>query len=135
LIPALLAAEMTARTGRDPSQAYRALTDELGKPFSVRVDAKANPEQKALLSKLSPQQVTSTMLAGEPIQSILSHAPGNDQAIGGLKVMTENGWFAARPSGTEDIYKIYAESFVSDDHLKQLVAEAQTLVDGAITAK
>ena len=101
----------------------------------MRVDAKANPEQKALLSKLSPDQVTSTELAGEPIQSILSHAPGNDQAIGGLKVMTENGWFAARPSGTEDIYKIYAESFVSDDHLKQLVAEAQTLVDGAISAK
>jgi phosphoglucomutase len=99
------------------------------------VDAKANPEQKALLSKLSPDQVTSTALAGEPIQSILSHAPGNDQAIGGLKVMTENGWFAARPSGTEDIYKIYAESFISDDHLKQLVAEAQTLVDGAISAK
>jgi phosphoglucomutase len=99
------------------------------------VDAKANPEQKALLSKLSPDQVTSTELAGEAIQSILSHAPGNDQAIGGLKVMTENGWFAARPSGTEDIYKIYAESFVSDDHLKQLVAEAQTLVDGAIAAK
>ena len=96
---------------------------------------RANPEQKALLSKLSPDQVTSTQLAGEAIQSILSHAPGNDQAIGGLKVMTENGWFAARPSGTEDIYKIYAESFVSDEHLKQLVAEAQTLVDGAISAK
>ena len=94
-----------------------------------------SPEQKALLSKLSPDQVTSTQLAGEAIQSILSHAPGNDQAIGGLKVMTENGWFAARPSGTEDIYKIYAESFVSDEHLKQLVAEAQTLVDGAISAK
>ncbi|KAE9640869.1 phosphoglucomutase (alpha-D-glucose-1,6-bisphosphate-dependent) [Pseudomonas sp. PB106] len=135
LIPALLAAEMTARTGRDPSQAYNALTAELGEPFSVRVDAKANPEQKALLSKLSPAQVTSTELAGEKIQSILSHAPGNDQAIGGLKVMTENGWFAARPSGTEDIYKIYAESFISDDHLKQLVAEAQTLVDGAIASK
>jgi len=135
LIPALLAAEMTARTGRDPSQAYRALTDELGEPFSVRVDAKANPEQKALLSKLAPEQVTSTELAGEKIQSILSHAPGNDQAIGGLKVMTENGWFAARPSGTEDIYKIYAESFLGDDHLKQLVAEAQTLVDGAISTK
>jgi phosphoglucomutase len=100
----------------------------------VRVDAKANPEQKALLSKLSPEQVTSTELAGEKIQSILSHAPGNDQAIGGLKVMTENGWFAARPSGTEDIYKIYAES-IGDEHLKQLVAEAQTLVDGAISAK
>lgn len=85
-----------------------------------------------MLSKLSPAQVTSTELAGEKIQSILSHAPGNDQAIGGLKVMTENGWFAARPSGTEDIYKIYAESFIGDDHLKQLVVEAQALVDGAI---
>jgi phosphoglucomutase len=135
LIPALLAAEMTARTGRDPSQAYRALTDELGEPFSVRVDAKASPQQKALLSKLSPDQVQSTELAGETIQSILSHAPGNEQAIGGLKVMTENGWFAARPSGTEDIYKIYAESFISDDHLKQLVVEAQALVDGAISGQ
>lgn len=132
LIPALLAAEMTARTGRDPSQAYRALTDELGEPFSVRVDAKATPQQKALLGKLAPAQVTSTQLAGEAIQQILSHAPGNDQAIGGLKVMTENGWFAARPSGTEDIYKIYAESFIGDDHLKRLVEEAQVLVDKAI---
>jgi phosphoglucomutase len=107
----------------------------LGEPFSVRVDAKATPQQKALLSKLSPDQVQSTELAGETIQSILSHAPGNDQAIGGLKVMTENGWFAARPSGTEDIYKIYAESFISDDHLKQLVVEAQALVDGAISGQ
>jgi phosphoglucomutase len=135
LIPALLAAEITARKGRDPSEIYNALTEELGEPRSVRVDAKASPAQKALLSKLSPEQVTSTELAGEPIQSILSHAPGNDQAIGGLKVMTANGWFAARPSGTEDIYKIYAESFIGDDHLKRLVAEAQVLVDGAIAPK
>jgi phosphoglucomutase len=97
------------------------------------VDAKATPAQKALLGKLSPEQVTSTQLAGETIQQILSHAPGNNQAIGGLKVMTENGWFAARPSGTEDIYKIYAESFVGEEHLKQLVEEAQVLVDGAIS--
>jgi phosphoglucomutase len=91
-------------------------------------------QQKALLGKLAPEQVTSTQLAGEShYQQILSHAPGNDQAIGGLKVMTENGWFAARPSGTEDIYKIYAESFIGDDHLKRLVEEAQVLVDGAIT--
>lgn len=132
LIPSLLAAEMTARTGRDPSQAYEALTETLGRPFSTRVDAKATPQQKAQLGKLSPQQVKSTTLAGEPIEQILSHAPGNDQAIGGLKVMTANGWFAARPSGTEDIYKIYAESFVDDAHLQRLVGEAQELVDAAI---
>ena len=132
LIPALLAAEIRARKGRDPSEIYEALTEELGKPYSTRVEAKANPAQKALLGKLSPEQVKSTELAGEAIQSILSKAPGNDQAIGGLKVSTENGWFAARPSGTEDIYKIYAESFLGEDHLKRLVEEAQVLVDTAI---
>ncbi|WP_407730704.1 phosphoglucomutase (alpha-D-glucose-1,6-bisphosphate-dependent) [Pseudomonas helleri] len=132
LIPALLAGEMTARTGRDPSQLYQKMTEDLGLPFSTRVDAKATPQQKALLGKLSPEQVKSTTLAGEAITQILSHAPGNNQPIGGLKVMTENGWFAARPSGTEDIYKIYAESFVSDEHLGRLVAEAQVLVDNAI---
>ncbi|MBM3103744.1 alpha-D-glucose phosphate-specific phosphoglucomutase [Pseudomonas sp. V1] len=132
LIPALLAAEITARTGRDPSQAYAELTAELGEPFATRVEAKANPQQKALLSKLAPEQVKSTVLAGEPIEQILSHAPGNSQAIGGLKVMTANGWFAARPSGTEDIYKIYAESFIDEAHLQRLVAEAQELVDAAI---
>jgi len=132
LIPSLLAAEMTARTGRDPSQLYQAMTEELGQPFSTRVDAKATAQQKAQLSKLSPEQVTSTTLAGESITGILSHAPGNNQAIGGLKVMTENGWFAARPSGTEDIYKIYAESFIGDEHLSRLVEEAQVLVDNAI---
>lgn len=132
LIPALLAGEMTARTGRDPSQLYQKMTEDLGLPFSTRVDAKATPQQKALLGKLSPEQVKSTTLAGEAITQILSHAPGNNQPIGGLKVMTENGWFAARPSGTEDIYKIYAESFISDEHLGRLVAEAQVLVDNAI---
>ena len=132
LIPSLLAAEMTARTGRDPSQLYQQMTDDLGQPFSTRVDAKATPAQKALLGKLSPDQVKSTTLAGEAITQILSHAPGNHQAIGGLKVMTENGWFAARPSGTEDIYKIYAESFIGDEHLNRLVEEAQVLVDAAI---
>ena len=132
LIPALLAAEITARTGRNPSQAYEELTAELGEPFATRVEAKANAQQKALLSKLAPEQVKSTELAGEPIVQILSHAPGNKQAIGGLKVMTANGWFAARPSGTEDIYKIYAESFIDDAHLQRLVAEAQELVDAAI---
>ena len=132
LIPSLLAAEMTARTGRDPSQLYQKMTEDLGLPFSTRVDAKATPQQKALLGKLSPEQVKSTSLAGEAITRILSHAPGNDQPIGGLKVMTENGWFAARPSGTEDIYKIYAESFIGDEHLNRLVEEAQVLVDTAI---
>jgi phosphoglucomutase len=135
LIPALLAAEIRARKGRDPSEIYEALTEELGKPYSTRVEAKANPAQKALLGKLSPEQVKSTELAGEAIQSILSKAPGNDQAIGGLKVSTENGWFAARPSGTEDIYKIYAESFIGEDHLKRLVEEAQVLVDTAIAPR
>ena len=132
LIPSLLAAEMTARTGRDPSQLYQQMTEDLGLPFSTRVDAKATPQQKALLGKLSPEQVKSTSLAGEDITGILSHAPGNDQAIGGLKVVTKNGWFAARPSGTEDIYKIYAESFIGDEHLSRLVEEAQVLVDTAI---
>ena len=132
LIPSLLAAEMTARTGRDPSQLYQKMTEDLGLPFSTRVDAKATPQQKALLGKLSPEQVKSTSLAGEAITQILSHAPGNDQPIGGLKVMTENGWFAARPSGTEDIYKIYAESFIGAEHLNRLVEEAQVLVDTAI---
>ena len=132
LIPSLLAAEMTARTGRDPSQLYQKITEDLGLPFSTRVDAKATPQQKALLGKLSPDQVKSTTLAGEAITQVLSHAPGNDQPIGGLKVMTENGWFAARPSGTEDIYKIYAESFINDQHLGRLVEEAQVLVDNAI---
>ncbi|MCU1729417.1 phosphoglucomutase (alpha-D-glucose-1,6-bisphosphate-dependent) [Pseudomonas sp. 7P_10.2_Bac1] len=132
LIPSLLAGEMTARTGRDPSQLYQKMTEDLGLPFSTRVDAKATPQQKALLGKLSPEQVKSTTLAGEAITQILSHAPGNNQPIGGLKVMTENGWFAARPSGTEDIYKIYAESFISDEHLGRLVEEAQVLVDNAI---
>ncbi|QKZ04531.1 MULTISPECIES: phosphoglucomutase (alpha-D-glucose-1,6-bisphosphate-dependent) [Pseudomonas] len=133
LIPSLLAAEITARTGRNPGLAYQELTRDLGEPFATRVEAKANPQQKALLGKLSPEQVKSTALAGEPIEQILSHAPGNNQAIGGLKVMTANGWFAARPSGTEDIYKIYAESFVDEAHLQRLVAEAQVLVDAAIS--
>jgi phosphoglucomutase len=133
LIPALLAAEMTARTGRDPGERYQALVQELGEPQSTRIDAAATPAQKKLLSKLSPEQVRSTELAGEKIAHILSHAPGNNEAIGGLKVMTENGWFAARPSGTEDIYKIYAESFLGTEHLQRLVDEAQQIVNAAIT--
>lgn len=133
LIPALLAAEMTAVSGRDPGERYRALAEELGEPVSTRIDAPATPAQKKQLSKLAPEQVRSSELAGETIQRILSHAPGNNEAIGGLKVITENGWFAARPSGTEDIYKIYAESFIGQEHLQRLVAEAQQIVDAAIS--
>ena len=132
LIPALLAAEMTARSGLDPAERYQALVQELGEPVSTRIDAAASPAQKKQLGKLTPAQVHSSELAGETIQSILSHAPGNQDAIGGLKVVTANGWFAARPSGTEDIYKIYAESFIGQQHLQRLVAEAQQIVDAAI---
>ncbi|MGK0444604.1 MAG: phosphoglucomutase [Bermanella sp.] len=134
LAPALLSAEMTAITGKDPGEIYRELTEQLGEPSSDRIDAPATPEQKAKLSKLSPEQVTSDMLAGEKITQVLTKAPGNDAAIGGLKVTTENGWFAARPSGTEDIYKIYAESFKGKDHLQSIFDEAQVLVDSALKA-
>jgi phosphoglucomutase len=132
LIPALLAAEMTARVGKDPGEVYRELTAEFGESFSDRVDARATPAEKKLLAKLSPQQVKSKQLAGETIQSILTKAPGNDAAIGGLKVIAEKGWFAARPSGTEDIYKIYAESFRDAKHLQQLIDEAQKIVSAAL---
>ena len=132
IIPGLLAAEMTARTGRDPGELYQELTEKYGAPVYQRVDAAAIKEQKAKLGKLSVSQVTAKELAGEPITAILTEAPGNHAAIGGLKVATANGWFAARPSGTEDVYKIYAESFKGADHLKQIQAEAQALVDAAI---
>lgn len=132
LIPGLLAAEMTARTGRDPGELYRELTAKYGDPVYQRIDAAATKEQKAKLAKLSASQVKAKELAGEPITAILTEAPGNHAAIGGLKVTTESGWFAARPSGTEDVYKIYAESFKGADHLKQIQAEAQALVDSAI---
>jgi phosphoglucomutase len=134
LIPALLAAEITAREGRDPGEIYRELTRELGEPVADRVEAPANPEQKKRLSALSPQQVKSTELAGEAIRSVLSLAPGNDAPIGGVKVIADGGWFAARPSGTEDIYKIYAESFRGEDHLRRIVDEAQAIVDAALKA-
>ncbi len=132
LIPGLLAAEMTARTGKDPGELYREITAKYGDPVYQRIDAAATKEQKAKLGKLSPAAVTAKELAGEPITAILTEAPGNHAPIGGLKVATENGWFAARPSGTEDVYKIYAESFQGEMHLKQIQTEAQALVDAAI---
>ncbi len=134
IIPALLAAEITARMGRDPGEIYRELTREFGEPAYDRVEAPATPDQKQLLAKLSPQQVTITELAGEKILNVLTHAPGNGASIGGLKVMAENGWFAARPSGTESIYKIYAESFRGADHLRRIQEEAQAIVGSALAA-
>ena len=133
LIPGLLAAEMTARTGKDPGQLYAELTERYGNPVYERIDAAATKDQKAKLARLSPAQVTANSLAGEPITAILTEAPGNHAPIGGLKVTTENSWFAARPSGTEDVYKIYAESFRGPDHLKQIQTEAQHLVTAAIS--
>jgi phosphoglucomutase len=132
IVPALLSAEMTARTGRDPGVLYRDLTRDLGDMTADRVEAPATAEQKKKLASLSPQQVRITEMAGEPIQSVLTKAPGNDAPIGGIKVISKGGWFAARPSGTEDIYKIYAESFHGADHLRTLLREAQTIVDTAL---
>jgi len=128
----LLAAEITARTGKDPSEHYRELTREFGTPHYTRIDAAATPEQKAKLGKLSPAAVTAAKLAGEPIMAKLTRAAGNDAPIGGLKVVTANGWFAARPSGTENVYKLYAESFKDEQHLQSIVAEAQQIVDNAL---
>jgi phosphoglucomutase len=129
---ALLAAEITARSGRDPGEAYRALTVDLGEPWSSRVDAPATPAQKKRLGKLDRDQIRTTEIAGEKIDQVLTHAPGNSAAIGGVKVTSQSGWFAARPSGTEDIYKIYAESFRDQAHLKRLLADAQSVVDAAL---
>jgi len=134
LVPALLSAEIAARTGRDPGERYAKLTQVLGQPVSDRVDAAATVEQKKRLSSLSPEQIRSTELAGDRIVNVLSHAPGNGAAIGGVKVVTESGWFAARPSGTENIYKIYGESFKGKDHLARILEEAQHVVDGALSA-
>ncbi|MGH8684622.1 MAG: alpha-D-glucose phosphate-specific phosphoglucomutase, partial [Nitrosospira sp.] len=132
IIPALLSAEITARMGRDPGEIYCELEREVGKSVSKRIDAPATPVQKGILAKLSPQQIRSADLVGEKIQTILTHAPGNDAAIGGIKVIAKNGWFAARPSGTEDIYKIYAESFHGTDHLHRILEEAQAIVGDAL---
>lgn len=129
----LLAAEMTAVTGKDPGQLYTELTQQHGTPLYARIEAPANRAQKAALKKLSTDQLTAETLAGDPIEACLTQASGNGAAIGGLKVMTQNGWFAARPSGTEDIYKIYAESFSGEDHLQQILKEAQQLVDSVIS--
>jgi phosphoglucomutase len=134
IVLGLLAAEMTAVTGRDPGDLYRELTREFGEPAYQRIDAPATPEQKAILARLSPRQVTASTLAGDTITSRLTTAPGNDAPIGGLKVITRSGWFAARPSGTEDVYKLYAESFKGFDHLRRLQAEAQAIIEKAFEA-
>jgi len=134
IILALLAAEMIAKTGRDPGELYRDLTYEFGDPVYERIDAPATPEQKTLLQKFSPEQIQDSELAGEKIEAMLTSAPGNGAAIGGLKVVTDSGWFAARPSGTEAVYKIYAESFRGEQHLRQIQEEAQALIAKAFAA-
>jgi len=134
IVPSLLSAEITARLGRDPGEIYHDLASEFGDPVYDRVEAPATPEQKQALARLSPRQVRSETLAGDRISTVLTRAPGNDAPIGGLKVVTENGWFAARPSGTEDIYKIYAESFRGADHLRRILDEAQAVVRDALAA-
>ena len=135
LILSLLAAEITARTGKDPGVHYQQLTAEFGTPYYTRIDAAATPEQKNQLKKLSPEAVTATELAGEPITGKLTRAPGNDAPIGGLKVLSASGWFAARPSGTENIYKLYAESLKSPEHLNAIVEQAQEIVSRSLGGK
>jgi phosphoglucomutase len=132
LIPGLLAAEMMAKTGRDPGELYAQLESKHGRSFYERIDAAATPAEKKKLAALSAEQVTLDRMAGEAITAVQTHAPGNGAALGGLKVSTRNGWFAARPSGTEDVYKIYAESLVSDEHLKAIQQEAQAIVGSAL---
>ena len=134
IVPGLLAAEITARLGRDPGELYRDLTREFGEPLYDRVEAPATLEQKARLANLSAEQMRLTELAGETIQAVLTRAPGNGAAIGGLKVVTKTGWFAARPSGTENINKIYAESFQDGEHLRRLLEEAQSIVSETLAA-
>jgi phosphoglucomutase len=134
IILGLLAAEMTAVRGRDPGELYRQLTAEFGEAYYARVDAPATPEEKARLGKLAPEQITASELAGERITALLTAAPGNKAAIGGLKVVTANGWFAARPSGTENVYKLYAESFTSPEHLERIQQEAQAVIQRVVRA-
>ena len=134
IIMDLLAAEMMAKTGKDPAHLYQDLTKEMGEPVYERIDAAATPEQKAILSKLSPAQVQATELAGDKIVAMMTTAPGNGAAIGGLKVVTDQGWFAARPSGTEDVYKLYGESFLGKEHLKRIQGEAQELIAKAFAS-
>jgi phosphoglucomutase len=132
IIACLLAAEMTAVTGRDPGALYTELTERHGAPAYRRVDAPATAAQKAVLKNLTPRGLGASTLGGQPVTAALTHAPGNEAAIGGIKVVTDDAWFAARPSGTEDVYKIYAESFRGADHLDTVLAEAQTMVDAAL---
>lgn len=132
ILLALLAAEITAVTGRTPSEHYTDLTARFGAPAYARIDAPADREQKAVLAKLSPDQVPAEELAGEPVTAVLTEAPGNGAALGGIKVCTENAWFAARPSGTEDVYKVYAESFLGDEHLARVQDEARAMVTDAL---
>jgi phosphoglucomutase len=134
IIMDLLACELSAKTGKDPAELYKDLEERFGRPFYIRIDAPATPDQKAVLKKLSPDMVTAHELAGEEIISKLTRAPGNDADIGGLKVITQNGWFAARPSGTEDIYKIYAESFLGEEHLQKIQEEALAIVSAAFAS-
>jgi phosphoglucomutase len=131
----LLAAEMTARTGKDPGELFEELTTEFGTPYYTRIDAPATPEDKARLEKLSPEAVRESKLGGETITAKLTRAPGNNAPIGGLKVVAANGWFAARPSGTENIYKVYAESFRDEAHLQAIVREAQQIVANALVSR
>jgi phosphoglucomutase len=134
LILGLLSAEITAKTGRDPGERYRELTAKYGDPVYERIDAPASADEKAILQKLSPEQVAATDLAGEKIEVMLTTAPGNRASLGGLKVVAKNGWFAARPSGTEDVYKIYAESFLGQDHLRRIQEEARALISKTFQA-
>jgi phosphoglucomutase len=133
IIMDLLAAEITARTGKDPGEIYRELAGKLGTPYYTRIDAPATPSEKAAMGRLSPDNVTAGELAGEPILAILSSAPGNGAPIGGIKVASASAWFAARPSGTEDIYKIYAESFKGEHHLQEVLNEARKIVNNALS--